>query len=516
MEALTTFQATPPPAPAAYADTGSVAGGDSTSSDSTFKNVLAESMPAGERSSGSNDTAAQGQSQTSDTSAQNGSSQPDTTTTSSIDTTGTDSGQGGVADELTGNSAQTEGGQSASIALFTQSLQQTVSTGTLVTSVSADQAGSQQATVSTASQNISAATLEAVVTAAKTLTQEQSSSGQATSQQQSTGGQASSESTVSTVQMLQALVQNNNPKDSVTIQQTGTRNTLSGLAQFTQASVATVTSASVTAEQTPTEPLLASLTRIAIEPEKGVSEKVVDQQPALRQSIRGQYLDAKLDTHDKNNAEQNTQQNSSGSGENKQQQAATVTSTMQTEMSVLTDKSQTGMSFGTQLQTATATTATAATSQTTSYLSTPQVHEDEILSQVLQRFRVNTKLQSSQLSLKLHPAELGQLKIDISIKDDSVRANIFAQSQQVQEVLEKNMPRLRLMLEEQGLSIDSLIVTRESDSVGEFDLFQDTYSTNQDAHHSENESADSSAFTASLEEMIVENNDTSSGVNVKI
>jgi flagellar hook-length control protein FliK len=58
--------------------------------------------------------------------------------------------------------------------------------------------------------------------------------------------------------------------------------------------------------------------------------------------------------------------------------------------------------------------------------------------------------------MKLHPAELGDLKIDVQLKDGSINANILAQSQQVQEILEKNMPRLKALMEEQGLVVSDI------------------------------------------------------------
>ncbi len=47
------------------------------------------------------------------------------------------------------------------------------------------------------------------------------------------------------------------------------------------------------------------------------------------------------------------------------------------------------------------------------------------------------------------------------IEGDRVRANFHAQSQQVQEVLERNLPQLRNALAEQGLKIDQFQVTTD-------------------------------------------------------
>jgi flagellar hook-length control protein FliK len=67
------------------------------------------------------------------------------------------------------------------------------------------------------------------------------------------------------------------------------------------------------------------------------------------------------------------------------------------------------------------------------------------------------------MNLKLHPAELGELKISLVVKEDSLKANIYAQTRQAQEIIEKHLPRLKTILEEQGLVVEDLLVTLESD-----------------------------------------------------
>ena len=99
------------------------------------------------------------------------------------------------------------------------------------------------------------------------------------------------------------------------------------------------------------------------------------------------------------------------------------------------------------------------------------VHEEEIIRQLTEKFQVSGKNIDSRINLKLHPAELGELKIDLTVKEGSIRANIVAQSQQTLEILEKNIPKLKALLESQGFSIDQISITAESESVNDFDLF---------------------------------------------
>lgn len=143
------------------------------------------------------------------------------------------------------------------------------------------------------------------------------------------------------------------------------------------------------------------------------------------------------------------------------------------------------------------------------------VYEDEIINQFSQRIQI-AKQMDSRINLKLHPAELGELKIDISLKEGSIRANVVAQSQHTLEILEKNIPKLKTILENQGFTVDEISVTNESESVGEFDLFdqqlfnQNDYTPTAQQGNREEEAI----FTLDDAELVTQAGST--GVNVKI
>lgn len=99
------------------------------------------------------------------------------------------------------------------------------------------------------------------------------------------------------------------------------------------------------------------------------------------------------------------------------------------------------------------------------------VHEDEIIQQLSQKFQISGRNMDSRINLKLHPAELGALKIDLTVKEGSIRANIVAQSQHTLEILDKNLAKLKTVLENQGFTVDEITITAESESVSDFDLF---------------------------------------------
>lgn len=148
-----------------------------------------------------------------------------------------------------------------------------------------------------------------------------------------------------------------------------------------------------------------------------------------------------------------------------------------------------------------------------------QFQENDILHQVIHKIRLSQHTQDSKLVMKLHPAELGSLKIDIHLKDGTINANILAQSQQVQEILEKNMPRLRALMEEQGLKVNEIAINLESEPTEQNNLFDEHLA--QDNKGFANNSKNNSG-----EEFVLEVDDTEvtevaptplqSGVNVLI
>mgnify|MGYP000908883923 FL=1 len=99
------------------------------------------------------------------------------------------------------------------------------------------------------------------------------------------------------------------------------------------------------------------------------------------------------------------------------------------------------------------------------------VQQEEVIRQIAERFQISRREADTRINLQLHPAELGELRIDLSVKNGTVRANVVASTQVAQDILEKNMNRLRTVLESQGFSIDEILVSSSSRSVDDFNLF---------------------------------------------
>lgn len=87
------------------------------------------------------------------------------------------------------------------------------------------------------------------------------------------------------------------------------------------------------------------------------------------------------------------------------------------------------------------------------------VTESQILDQVIGRMAGERNQEVSRMSIKLQPEELGRIEIDLTLEQGRIKAQMVAQNQHVQEVLERHLPRLREALEQQGLKLDQIQVS---------------------------------------------------------
>ena len=63
--------------------------------------------------------------------------------------------------------------------------------------------------------------------------------------------------------------------------------------------------------------------------------------------------------------------------------------------------------------------------------------------------------------IRLDPPDLGQMQIKIAMQGDTATVNIVVQSQQARETLEHATPRLKELLEEQGIELGQSSVQQE-------------------------------------------------------
>ena len=216
-----------------------------------------------------------------------------------------------------------------------------------------------------------------------------------------------------------------------------------------------------------TESIMASLADLSTE-----KTAVRQQLSPIRQEISNQFIDAKLqqqetqsDSDLKNNGQETQNKNS-----NNTQTANPYESTMKAPSSLSEQNSTHSFSqsfFEKSSQTV------MDTGRPSLPVFTSQTMEDNVIQQLSAKLRTNQILNDGKLIVRLSPAELGQLKIDIQIKDGSITASILAQSHKVQDILEKNMPKLRVLLEENGLKVQDIIVKIDGETTHQFNTFEE-------------------------------------------
>jgi flagellar hook-length control protein FliK len=90
------------------------------------------------------------------------------------------------------------------------------------------------------------------------------------------------------------------------------------------------------------------------------------------------------------------------------------------------------------------------------------IAEEKVISQVVGKLTLTRGEGQSSITMNLNPEELGRVRLELTVEGDRVRAQFHAQSQQVQEILEKHLPKLREAFENQGLKLDEVEVSSDS------------------------------------------------------
>jgi flagellar hook-length control protein FliK len=101
--------------------------------------------------------------------------------------------------------------------------------------------------------------------------------------------------------------------------------------------------------------------------------------------------------------------------------------------------------------------------------------ENRIIDQVIEQISIRSSQQQSSVTIKLHPEELGHLKLELVSYNETIKAHIHVQNQQIQDIVEKNLTRLREGFEQQGLVLDEIQVSVDSESRSEPGLFNDQH-----------------------------------------
>jgi len=89
----------------------------------------------------------------------------------------------------------------------------------------------------------------------------------------------------------------------------------------------------------------------------------------------------------------------------------------------------------------------------------PQVSRDDILSQVKEGIERHPVKQDGQITIKLNPAELGEIQISVRLDDQRVRVEVVAANRAVRESLMENIDSLKDSLLRQRLTMESFDVS---------------------------------------------------------
>jgi len=92
--------------------------------------------------------------------------------------------------------------------------------------------------------------------------------------------------------------------------------------------------------------------------------------------------------------------------------------------------------------------------------------ESRVVQQTIDHLSIHARGDSSTVTIKLHPEELGELQLRLVMEGDKLRVHLQTQNQQVQEVLERNFPRLRDALQEAGVNVSDFQVSSDAGERG--------------------------------------------------
>ena len=129
------------------------------------------------------------------------------------------------------------------------------------------------------------------------------------------------------------------------------------------------------------------------------------------------------------------------------------------------------------------------------------VPEGTVVDQMIAHFSVNKRLETGTVNLRLYPQELGELRMEIKVEQDNIKAHIITQNPQAQEMIDRHLPRLREALEQQGLNLQQVEVTIAAhDNTGN-ERFQESSAWRQPSSSPHRTSPDQPVFTLETDEI---------------
>ncbi len=86
----------------------------------------------------------------------------------------------------------------------------------------------------------------------------------------------------------------------------------------------------------------------------------------------------------------------------------------------------------------------------------------DIMEQVTESLKVNMTEDITEMEMQLHPASLGNIRVQVAARNGVITANFTAQNEQVRQALETQVVALKEQMNEQGIKVETIEVTVSS------------------------------------------------------
>lgn len=90
------------------------------------------------------------------------------------------------------------------------------------------------------------------------------------------------------------------------------------------------------------------------------------------------------------------------------------------------------------------------------------ISAQDIYEQVMSNLKLTMKADMTQMEMELHPASLGNVRVQVAAKDGVITANFTTENESVKAALETQVLTLKNQLEEQGIKVEAVEVTVSS------------------------------------------------------
>lgn len=110
------------------------------------------------------------------------------------------------------------------------------------------------------------------------------------------------------------------------------------------------------------------------------------------------------------------------------------------------------------------------------------VSMEDILEQVTESLKTTMKEDITEMEMQLHPASLGNVKVQVAARDGVITANFTTQNEEVKQALETQIVQLKEQMSEQGIKVEAVEVTVNSQA------FDRSFNDEHDQSNGQNES----------------------------